>query len=238
MATTDTISLLSLIELAPYIKGDMILPGAKEYKSIEHMQLQEFVDKLEQYPIAKNIFNELESSTDFFKICTDFAVWFKKSEHTDLFYAAKCGYMFNGVPPKLVYMLQLALKDYNAPNLAIKYLNKNTLTHCFQKGAFGDKISLYTIIANMIGKSYVLFDENNFKNPCGDFTEVYIPTEDMVALLPTTVAKSFDTDFIKTIRLTDIGLCGEEGVEIAKLAGFKYNPNSFFDLRYRDYIAS
>ena len=226
-----SLELSHLCDIAPYILGTQTFVSGKEFQQVSTDTFQEFYDKLQQYETAQYILSQVESYTDFYNFCPDFAVWFPKSEQQELFYAAKNGSMVLGVPSKLVYLLKRALAEYPAPNLAIKYLPIRTLTSYFSQGAFAEGISLYAIICNLIHSSYTVFDKNHRKNQCNGFTEIYIKYEDMVALVSDEIAIQLDDDFIKTIKLTRDGLMGEGGVLISKLGGREGIVNSFYDLR-------
>lgn len=225
MISIDT---LTLPELAPYIRGMKFTGPPLENEAITPELLQEFVDKLHQYPLANQLISKLNHPSDFYNTCTDFKEWFpKKQQQRQLFYAAKLDYLIPNTYPEICFYITEALKRYPAPNLVIKQLNKSLLRRYLTQNA----VSLEITISNIYGKAYTVFDDLHLRNDCGDFFELYIPKEDMVALAPAELADKCTDDVLQLITLSDNGLVGPDGMLLTELLGPDYITNSFYDLR-------
>ena len=225
------LSTAKLIDMAPYIKGEKFIEGVKSYEEINKDYFKVFIDKLEQYEIAKTIFEKVEYYKDFYKYCPDFAIWIPKQQE-EIFYAAKCGFILEGAPSHLVYTVKKALEEYPSPNMVPIRLGTTVLNSCFKKGYFKDKITLYDVICNVFGESYQVFDSEHYTCNCSKHTEVYIESEDMVALLPTAFANTVDKSFLRKLVVNGQDLMHEDQhVYLGNLNGYRGVCNSVYDLR-------
>lgn len=225
------VGLAKLTDLAPYIKGEKFLDNTKKFEPINKEYFQLFIDKLTQYDIAQAVFEKVEYYKDFYKYCPDFEKWIPKQQK-EIFYAVKCGYILEDTPMTLVYQIKKALSEYPAPNMVPLRLGTTVLTPCFKKGYFGNKATLYDVICNVQGSAYTVFDSEHYIDELTNFTEIYIASEDMVALVPNGLAHGLDEAFVRKLTLGPNGLIhSETHLALATMNGYKGVCNSYYDLR-------
>ena len=126
----------------------------------------------------------------------------------ETFYASKLGYIYEGVPSRLVYILSELFRLGDR-----KYVNR-TLEMAVQPLSgyagitFGpDKITVKDVIENLIGTKVDLLTADTRKIQVDDAYEVWIDDIERVALLPKDIAKPLSKDDVKKIKYTsDKGL--------------------------------
>lgn len=224
-----TVADLSLIELEPYITGKQFTGEVDIPRCTEEM-LKKFLTMLEEDNIAKECFNAYEYAANFYTAMPDFKHFIPKELQQECFYAAKNGVMYKEIPALCVYLLKKAYESCNGiPNLILKAIPSNVLNEWCKKGYFKG-ITLQDAICNVCNPKYKPFNNAYLKNPMGDFVEVYVPSEDMVAAVPNSIAEYLDENSIRKIELTDNGLA-VNGVLIRTLCNYVGAINSYYDLR-------
>ena len=221
---------LTILELAPYIKGEQKLEVEYSKPKLKEDQFQEFWNKLNMNNTYKTLLECSQFYKDYFQVCYDLAKMFDRELHSELFYAAKVGYFYEGVPTYLVYMIKECLKEYPFGNLLIKRIPTPLLNQYFREGALGN-VSLYDIIAKELGTSYQVIDKGHLYSEYETYAELYIPNEDMVAIVPNDLIQSLTTDYIESLSMYEDGLASADGVYLGKLGGYHGACNSYYDLR-------
>lgn len=222
---------LTLSELEPYINGK-VFTGKSNVTRCSEEVLQKFLDMLEEDGIAKDFFKTYETPKHFFTTMPDFAHFIPKEQQVECFYSAKIGgKIYKGIPSACVYLLQKAYEEAKEiPNLIPKIIPVNVLNEWFKEDYFGGGITLRDVICNVCNTKYKPLSNVYLKNPVDGFTEVYIPSEDMVAALPNNIAESLDGDSIKNIELKTNGLT-VNGILLRTMCNYVGAVNSYYDLR-------
>lgn len=181
--------------------------------------------------IAKQFFDTYESYRDFYKTAIDFKNLIPKEHQMEVFYAAKLGKYYPGIPSFCVYMVKRAWEESNGiPNLIPKLLPSVLLNDVFKKGYFLGATTLRDVICNVCTPNYVPLSKTHPKNKVDDFTEVYIESTDMVAALPNKIADSLDDNSIAKIVVGPNGL-ETQGVLLRTMCNYVGAINSTYDLR-------
>ena len=188
---------LTLIELAPYLTGKSTLPIEYDKAKITTKDFQAFWDIITMYDTYNIILNQMDYYEDFFNVCYDLKELFDPALHQELFYAAKVGYMYEGVPTYLVYMIKKCLEEYPFGNLIVKMFPIPLLNSYCKEGAINNT-SIHDIIATELGVDYRVLDENNLISRYDKFSEVYIKNEDMVAIVPNDIVSVLTDDYISS----------------------------------------
>lgn len=225
------VSDLSLAELAPYIKGEKKLDREGEPTKLTESVFQDFWNQLNMQPLYKTLLDVHRYYKDFFNAAYELGKLFPEEIHEDLFYAAKVGYFYDGIPSYLVYTIKECLTEYKCPNLIVKMIPHPHLRKYFSNGTLSK--TLYDVIASEFGKDYQVLDDNHLisRYEEDEIAEIYIPKEDMVAIVPIQLANVVQPDFIESLELYEDGLASPDGVYLNKLAGYHGVCNSYYDLR-------
>lgn len=221
---------MSLNDLAPYIKGDKFLDIEFNEETATNNDFQSLWNQLQMDMTYRNILDTCEYHGDFFSMCQDLGNMYDKNKQKDLFYGAKLGYFYEGVPMVLVYSIRECLKEYPCGNLVMKRISVPLLNRAFSRGGLNNA-TLYSIISDLLGYQYSVVDNNHLIAHYNDFSEVYIPKEDMVAIVPNDLAEALTPDYIESLELYEDGLASPDGVKLGCLAGYHGACNSFYDLR-------
>lgn len=222
---------LSLSELEPYILRKAEAEGSADTKILTRDVFALFMKMLQEDPIAKDFFESYDSYKDFYKTAVDFAHLIPKDLQMEVFYAAKIGCFYTGIPSFCVYMIKRAWTEANGiPNLIPKLLPSVVLNEVFKKGYFTGLTSLRDVICNVACKDYNPLSETNLRNRVGDFTEIYIKSTDMVAAVPNVIADALDDNSILNITVEPNGLT-TNGMLLRTMCNYVGAINSTYDLR-------
>ena len=223
---------LTLPELEPYVMGKMFTGDAKRPVYLEENDVVEFMTMLEQFPVAKEVFNLCEAPTDFYYMCPEFAKKYKSTDKwSELFYAAKNGGIYRSIPAYCVYLLRKAWAECNGiPNLILKVLPLKALNMFLQKDYFLGGLSLYDAICNVCTSDYQPIAINRLKIKHDDFYELYIKCTDMVAAVPAPIAEILPDSSLEKIEVSAKDML-IDGKPIRTLCSYVGAINSTYDLR-------
>ena len=178
----------------------------------------------------KKAFEDTNSATIFFTQAPFIKEIVGNKIAVEVFYACKAGFYFEGVPAKLTYELSEVFKLYpdGLPNAAILSC-KNSLQSYLLKTFNGN--TLLDIIENIYGKPFKLIINGVFKVRNGDFTELYVPNVDRVAIIPNDIAESISFEDCADISYEkDLGVC-VKGMPIRRFGRRLGVTKDEFDLR-------
>lgn len=150
-------------------------------------EVKEFINIFSVNDYIRDVFNQTENYIQFYDIFPWFKKVFPAVKAKELFYAAKCEMIYEGVPPTVVFLLKRALAnfEYTYVNLAISRIERKMLSPYMKVGALSGDITFKDVIENIIGKSCKLITD---ASPCIDVngvSELYVTNIDAVALVPT-----------------------------------------------------
>lgn len=221
-----------LMSLEPYILGNKFTGEVKkDIVRYDEDVLQKFLTMLEEDSIAKSFFEAYELDTDFYQTMVDFRKIIPKELQREVFYAAKNGVMYKEIPSFCVYLVKKAWDEsYGIPNLIIKKLPTNALQNFFNKGYFLGGLTLKDVICNVCTEEYTPLSLYKNKNKLSKFTELYIPSADMVAAVPHSIGDALNEDAVNSIKVTPNGLVSGN-VLLRTMCGYVGAINSIYDLR-------
>lgn len=220
-----------LNSLSPYILGKKYFGKAKNVTRGNPEILSKFLTLLEADPIAKEFFNAYNISSDFYNTMIDFKHFIPKEHRDEVFYAAKVGKMYREVPAFCVYILEKAWEQCNGmPNLLFKVIPIQAIKKFCEEDYFLGGLSLRDVICNICCEDYSPVSFYSPKNKVGNFTELYIPSADMVAAVPNSIADCLDDNSVTQIVLGTNGL-EIHGKLLRTMANHVGAINSTYDLR-------
>lgn len=220
-----------LSSLEPYILGKKFTGTAKNVARGNPKVLEDFLTLLEEDPIAKEFFNAYDIAADFYKTMVDFRHFIPKELREEVFYAAKIGKMYREVPSFCVYILEKAWEQCNGiPNLIFKIVPVTAIKKFCEEGYFLGGLTLRDVVCNICNEEYTPLSFYHPKNKVGDFTELYIPSADMVAAVPNSIADTLDDNSVTQITVVSNGL-EVNGVLLRTMCNHVGAINSIYDLR-------
>lgn len=220
---------LSIPEMHPYIVGEEFTGECKDER-IDEDQIDLFARLVKDSISASTSISVLESYKDFYETEVDFKKQIKPGQRANCFYAYKNGTYCMQIPPFCQYMVRQAWEKYKMANLIVKILPLPVLDKFFQKGYLNGGVTLRDVVCNVACEEYKPFSSVCYKNDVGNSTELYIEREDMVAIVPHSIAQALDEDTLRRVRKTEYGLA-VDNILIRTMCGYTGGTNSVYDLR-------
>lgn len=222
---------MTLSELEPYILGKKFLGKVKVPERVDVQVLEDFLTFLEEDPVSKELFNSTEVHSDFYKQAYDANHIVPKNLQKEIFYAAKIGKVYQGVPSYCVYMLKKAWELCDGiPNLIMLVLPLGAIKEFLQEDYFGSGINLCTVIRNVCTTEYNPVSDAHPKNKLNKFGEIYVSSTNMIAAVPLGLFDVITDNNCSKIILGQYGL-ELDGVPIRSLANYVGAVASTYDLR-------
>lgn len=204
---------MNLLEL-----NDKILISKKKTVNVPTFsddKLKEFKEIISISMNMKNSFQMLDDSNAFFKAFPDVKKVLGVKICTEIFYACKLGYYYEGVPAKLVYILQKAIVNHGKeyPNVTLNSaVNLLKPYACAQYKCNNNIVTVKDVLDNVFGYSVQLLTTAKTKIKPGLYWEVFIPDVERVAIMPDDIASmisygdcdKLSFDFRKGIMLEDV----------------------------------
>ena len=220
----------NLTELAPYVLGKKFTGEAKKVPRVPIEAINDFANKLAEDNIAKVYFDGVDIAKDFYEIMTDFKKFVPKEYQDEVFYAVKNGHYYKQIPAFCEYIIRKSWEKSNGiPNMILKIIPIQALKTFCQSEYFLGGLSLKDVICNICSEN---FEPVTFYKPFNrhSFTEIYIPSTDMVAAVPNTLADCLSENSVSSITVTPEGL-KLGNVLLRTMAGYVGAVNSIYDLR-------
>lgn len=154
-------------------------------------------------------FNITDSAKEFYESYELFNSIFDDCIKEDVFYANKLGYLFEGVPCKLTYILTKSIRANQTPNLALQSVSSLVWGRFLKNGTLREGITIKEILENIYGKNIVLLSEGVRKVKYDDFSEVYVENVDRIVLLPPDIADTLGSieDLKSIVYKKGLGVC-------------------------------
>lgn len=198
--------------------NDKILVPKKKVTKVAEIKQDKLVDFKTLVAMSKmteSAFDVLEDANAFYKMFPDIKKLIGANICVEVFYACKLGYYYEGIPTKLLFILNKTVK-VNGREHINKALNPAvTLLRSYVDNAYqysGEKITVKDVLENIIGEPVALLTTSELKVKSSDCWEVYIKDAERVALLPEDIAsmlsysdcEKLSFDIGKGIMLEDI----------------------------------
>ena len=182
-------------------------------------------------PIADKIMPTTESAKDFFEIERDLAILIPKNEQMEAFYTMKNGFGVPDVPAAFIYFAKQIFAEYRIGNLigpCMPYIVSADLGYT---NYFGKDYTGYDVINSYVYEGFQPVTADRPMVKCGDWYEAYIPSTDMVAALPESIASQLSIDDLNKVELDRKKGLVIEGKPLLSLADKVGEGNGIFDLR-------
>lgn len=215
-----------------YIEFISIIRKAETVKKLpevtDEMQ-QTWKEVLSAIPHIKQRFELYDEDKDFFGEFPDFENSGIKSQ--ELFYRNKLGYYIDGIPSKVVYILQKAIKELGTenPNTTLYSVYGILLPFAYNKYEHkGEQLDLLDIV-------YAVFKHKfepltNRRKSCND--EFYVYDENLIAILPKDIQEQVKGKDIKFDKKLGLYIEDGESKSLLRLMNGRIGVTmSDFDLR-------
>lgn len=216
-------------ELRPYIVGEDFT-GESTTARIDERALEKFAQMMAESPSASITLEQCEHYKDFYAIEVDFKSAINVKDRENCFYAFKNGEYCLQVPPFAQYIIKRAWEAYKIPNLIVKVIPIPVLKEFFKKGYFAGGLTFKDVVCNIACPEYVPFSDIVVRNNVGEYVELYIEQEDMVAVVPKSIGMALDDDTLKRVKYTEYGLAVGT-LLLRTMCGYNGGINSTYDLR-------
>lgn len=225
---------MTMSDLAPYILGKEHFEAKKNPPERCNQQvLEDFLTMIEGDSIAKQFLATYDSPKDFYVTMKDFAHAIPKEQQSEVFYAAKNGVLYYEVPSSCVFVLKKAYEAARGiPNLILKFIPFALLQEYLSEGYLFGYTTLHDVISTVCDANYYPLSVTHLRNKINKFTEIYVPSTDMVAAVPSTLSEWLTDNDILELEVQPTGLT-VKGTDkpIRVLGGFLGSVNSIYDLR-------
>lgn len=202
---------MNLLELNEIVAGKYPNDGgnSKQIRCITADEFEDFRAMLTVDPVIRDFFMKTETASEFYEHVELAEKYIDKEIKEDVFYAAKLGFFYEGIPSKLVYILRKAIRKYQSPNLALTAIDTRLIAKYLKPGALPEGITIKQVIESILGKSFDLITQYRRKVRYRDWYEVYVPNVDRVILLPNDLAQLIESlDDLENVNYKkDVGVC-------------------------------
>lgn len=220
---------MTLLEMEPYITGRAFTRECQAPARCTPEMFSLVCSEAAASDTCAKVLKIVERYQDFMDFEPDISNMFPKTEREEMFYCLKNNGYSPNVPGKCIYLLKTLTAKYGSASLALKALPNAYLTILFQKN-YLEGCTVRDIIKSFADPEYEPFTPAKLRIQHKDYDEIYVASEDMVALVPKDIsAKIADSD-IPQIELGKKGL-EVSGLELRFMANHYGAINSFYDLR-------
>lgn len=203
----------------------------KELYRAQPEDLEEFVNLLEVHPMAKKNIAVTKMPRLFYTREPDLANDIPARKREELFYAYKLGFASPAVPAKLLYLAKYAYEEFGSPNMLFKVAFEKDLKTFFSKGYLNEEYTVRDVICSITNlQDYMALEEGRNAVKIGNHWDIYIKSEDAIAMIPEELKNILSYSDIENIELKNNKLCiGDK--PICQLGRYVGAVNSVYDLR-------
>lgn len=221
---------MSLLDLGPYIEGKQFTQDAKEPYRIELDLFSDSYKKMSKSNTALSNIHLCEIANEFYTAEPDIKEYIPRKAREEIFYAVKLGFATVDVPAKCIYYITKVYNIYKMPNLIFKLIPEREYKVFFQRNYLASGYTIRDVICTFCNQDYQPFSQGRLKVQLNDYTEVYVPTTDMDAIIPTKIASLLSDSDLYDLAVDQDGL-QLHGKHLKFLAGYNGGINSVYDLR-------
>ena len=154
---------------------------------------------------VQNMYNNIEDANAFFMMYPDIKKIFGAGVCVEIFYVCKQKYVYDGVPAKLVYILNKTFNEGGLVHVNAALNRATALLKPYVNDVYvvdGMAVTVKDVIENIVGRSVKLLTSSVRKVKATDCYEVYVPNAERVALLPMDIANMLPYAECEKIRFT------------------------------------
>lgn len=196
--------------------------------------IAEFVECININNLILSDFENTNNYNSFFMNYRNILEIVGKEYASECFYAVKLGSDFQGVPNKLAYFIDCALRRNDSLYVNSAYEMIYHIIKPYEDKLFKSEHGEFTVkdvTENILGHSVKLLTDTELKVPAGKFHEVWVPDIKRVAIIPSDIGDSLSDDDLENLTYNpSIGICLRD-IPIRTMRGRLGVTRSDFDLR-------
>lgn len=204
------------------------------YVSASVDDILQFKDMLQIDRVYADGFKKTESAAEFYEAYELFDKTFDKRLQESLFYGAKLGFFFEGVPNRLTFLLKKAASTSATPSITLQSVSPLAWGRFLKKGTLPDDICIKDVLDAIYGTETQLVDILQLRVRHREFSEVYVGNVDRICLLPNDIADTLSIEDLQDVRyVPKVGVC-VNNEPLRTFDGYKGITMDEFDLRYME----
>lgn len=172
------------------LSGKKVKKSFKKPPTLEDINM--FQKLIHMQKDIENAYELTDDSNSFFTAYPDIKKIMEATIGTECFYACKLNTLFQGVPNRVVYVIKKAVEKYgiDSPNKILNSVLPYINAYSNSEFTDGEETFLVKdILENIIGKPCQLLTDSvrkvyGGKNEICEWDEVWVPTANVVALIP------------------------------------------------------
>lgn len=219
----------------PYISGKTFIYGSPKQRLATADMLNKFMEIAKISKAYSYYLKITESSQQYWSACKDIKQLFPSECLEDIFFTFKSGKHYDGVPSKLVYLLNKAKNNYKYPNLSlISISSKDLLEFCYEDSL--KDCTILDVLCNVWQSDIKVLSSYRKRAQFGNAVEIYVNKTsegkiiNRIAVLPQDIADLLSDKDISSITFDNKkGLMFSGGL-VRQLSGHVGITMSDFDL--------
>lgn len=223
---------MRVIDYAPYVMGAKSpWEITKKVCRADKDLLKMGAELLEVHPTAMQNLKVLKSPRIFYAQEPDMANDIGGFSKEELFYALKLGFASDVAPAKLLYFIKTAYEEYGSPNFIFKICLERDLQDFLSAGYLASGYNLRDVICSVTKiNNYTPLSEGKLAVPVEDHWDVYITSEDAIAMMPEELKNMLSHADIEKLKVSGGRIyLGQK--PITQLGRYVGAVNSCYDLR-------
>lgn len=220
---------MTILEMYPYIMGEVYTRDRHEPSRFDNKIWAVVRNRVADSETFDYTIKNVQTCSDFMKLQPDIAEAIPRSLQEEMFYSLKLGFYSPEVPAKCIYIMKTLFEKHGSFSLALKALPVSTFNLFFQTRYFSG-VTMRDIAKTFCDPDFEPFSPSKLRLKHKDYDEVYVTSEDMVALLPKAISEKLtDTDLPRIVKeKTDLMI---DGLKIRQMGQYFGAVNSTYDLR-------
>ena len=180
---------MNLIEM-----NDKIMGGKKKAVKVAEVsqeKLIEFKSLVSISKMAESAFDTLEDANAFYKMFPYIKKIIGTNICVEVFYACKLGHFYSGIPAKLTFILEKAVRTGDKQHINAMLNPAVNLLRTYADASWkfdGQQVTMKDVLENIVGAPVTLLTSSTLKVQSKDCWEVYIKDAERVALFPNDIA--------------------------------------------------
>lgn len=191
-----------------YLCGKSFVEGESKNKLATDDMLNRFIEIAKTSKAYSYYWKITESSQQFWNGCKDIKELFPSECLEDIFFTCKIGKHYEGVPSKLVYLLDKAKNNYKYPNLSVISIKASDLLEFCYEGSLLN-CTIHDVLCNVWQSDIKLLSSYRKRALFGNAVEIYVSKTvgdkqiNRIAALPQDIADSLSDKDISSIMFDD-----------------------------------
>ena len=220
---------MTILEMYPYIMGEVYTRDRHEPSRFDNKIWAVVRTRVADSETFDYTIKNVQTCSDFMKLQPDIAEAIPRSLQEEMFYSLKLGFYSPEVPAKCIYIMKTLFEKHGSFSLALKALPVSTFNLFFQTRYFSG-VTMRDIAKTFCDPDFEPFSPSKLRLKHKDYDEVYVASEDMVALLPKAISEKLtDTDLPRIVKeKTDLMI---DGLKLRQMGQYFGAVNSTYDLR-------